>query len=395
MTIGALIDIGSASVLVSYVASKPGEPVPLIVWSHREHLPLRENADREQLAKNLSTAFINASLLLETTGRQVLDQAIPGHPRPAFLSVTVAAPWSYTVTKTITYQADEPFAIDRDLISELQRTAESKIMHELKEHEVVAELGLEITAKATIALVGNGYHLDEARGQTAKNLSLARSNALIHGYLATAISQAHEKLLPEATSHVSSFMLGYYLTTRGLYPERSEYCLVDITYEATEIGVVRDGVLQYCTHMPYGAFSLARDISAATQIPLVEAYSLLGNEAYQATEKTQGNLNNLYQAYEVKVTELLGETGDALSIPKTIILHSNSETEGFFSERLKAAASTATHSTHQVITVSRDIINRFYTPEATKDLYTRHDTALLISAQFFHTTHEESNIEWQ
>ncbi len=395
MTIGALIDIGSASVLVSYVASRPSDAVPLIIWSHREHIPLRETADLEQLAKNLSTAFMNASLLLETTGRQVLDQALPGHPRPSYLHVTVAAPWSYTVTKTITYEADEPFAIDRELITELQRTAESKIMHELKEHEVVAELGLTLTAKSTIALIGNGYHIDAPRGQMASNLSLARSNALIHGYLATAINEAHEKLLPATTIHTASFMLAYYLTARALYPERTEYCLIDITYEATEIGVVRDGALQYCTHVPYGAFSLARDLSNATKTPLTEAYGLLGNDSYLPDEKTQAHLTELYQAYEAKVSELLSETGDTLAIPKTILLHSNTETEGFFAERVQRGASVTTRSTHHVITVSKDIIDRFYTTESTKDLFTRHDTALLISAQFFHTTHQESDIEWQ
>ena len=395
MTIGALIDIGSASVLVSYVASRPGDAIPIIVWSHREHVPLRDTTDIQQLAKNLSTAFVNASLLLETTGRQVLKQAIPNHPRPSYVHVTVAAPWSYTVTKTITYRGDESFVISKNLISELVETAEQKILRELKEHEVLAELGLTITAKSTIALTANGYRITGPRGQKASDLALARTNSLVHGYLVTAIGECHEKLLPKTNLHTSSFMLAYYLTTRALYPERTEYCLIDITSEATEIGLVRDGVLQYCTHLSYGAFSLAREISTATKIPLAEAYSQLGNEAYQSNEQTASQIEALYHAYEARVGELLHETGDALSIPKTIILHSNIETENFFSERIKEGAHLATRSAHHVIPVSNDIISRYYTPSSAKDLFTRHDSALLISAQFFHTTHNESDIAWQ
>ncbi len=395
MTIGALIDIGSASVLVSYVASRPGEAVPIIIWSHREHVPLRETTDIEQQAKNLSTAFVNASLLLETTGRQVLNQAFPNQPRPSYLLVTIAAPWSYTVTKTISYQADETFTIDHTLIQELVHTAEQKIVHELKEHEVLKELGLTITAKSTIALIGNGYRINAPRGQKATKLSLARTNSLIHGYLATAINECHAKLLPKTDLHTSSFMLAYYLTARALYPELTEYCLIDITYEATEIGLVRDGILQYCTHLPYGAFSFARDLGTVTKMPLAEAYSLLGNEAYQPDEQTAAQLETSCRTYETKVSELLHETGDALSIPKTILLHSNLETEAFFAERVKEGAHLATRSTHHVIPISKDIIKQFYTPASAKDLSIRHDSALLISAQFFHTTHDQSDIAWQ
>jgi hypothetical protein len=394
-TLGVVIDIGSASVLVALVSSDATKPSPDIIWSHREHLSLRTAAGPEQNAKNIMTALMNAALQLDTVGRKVLDQALPGHGEPRQLWVSVAAPWSYTVSKTIAYTADEPFKVTTDLVSELERSAEQKIELELKEDEVAASLGLTVVLRTTMAILGNGYNLGMPGGQSASALSLSRASAVVQSYLRAAITDVRDKILPRANSKVHSFMLAYFHVARELYPTSSEYCLVDITYEATEIGVVRDGVLQYCTHTPYGAFSLARDIASKSGSGLEESYGRLTNDLF-----TQGTSDETIAAevatdYETRLASLFHETGDTLTIPKTIILHANLDTEAYFAQRLTAASTMVTRSTHHVIPVSAALLKAYYNEEAVRDITTRHDTAMLISAQFFHTGRTLSNYDWQ
>jgi hypothetical protein len=393
-TIGALIDVGSASVLVALVASRASEPSPHVIWSHREHIALRSDNDLEQLAKNVIAAFLNATLELDTTGRKVLAQTMADAPSPSFLTVTVAAPWSYTVTKTVSFTDDTPFTIDKALIRELERTTEQKITEELKETDLVNNLGLTVVTKGTVALTANGYPISATAGQQATSLTLARTSAIIQKYLSDAINECHEKMWRSTTLHRTSFMFAYFMATRSLFPTLTEYCLVDVTYEATEIGVVRDGVLQYCTHTPYGAFSIARDVAQLSKTPLAEAYGRL-TAADLVTAESNAAVSELYREYEKRLSELFMETGDTLSIPKTIILHSNLDTEAFFSERLKAAAAMATHGSHHIIPVSKEIVRKFYGEIETRELTTRHDTALLVSAQFFHTHRESENFIWQ
>jgi hypothetical protein len=394
LTVGALIDVGSASVLVAIIASTMDQMVPTLVWSHREHIALRNNNDLEQLAKNVIAAFLSATMSLDTTGRQVLAQALPKAPLPSYLFVTVAAPWSYTVSKTITYSNDSPFTINDTLLRELERSTEQKIALELKETDLVSNLGLAIVTKSTSAMTANGYPIRVVNGQLANTVSLARTNAIIQKYLGDAISECHEKMWGNTTLHRTSFMFAYFSAAATLYTDLSEYCLVDVTYEATEMGVVRDGVLQYCTHMPYGAFSLARDVAKAINAPFGESYGRLVASDLVTADKNE-SVTALYRHYESSLTSLFNETGDALSIPKTIILHANVDTESFFSERLKNAAASATGSTHRIIAISKDIVDSFYSTEAIKkELATRHETALLVSAQFFHTNRDNATIEW-
>lgn len=393
-TIGVIVDIGSASVLVAFVASTENTPSPLIIWSHREHLSLRSAAGPEQHAKNIMTALMNAALELDTVGRKVLDQALPGHSEPRHMSVSIAAPWSYTVSKTIAYNADEPFKVTPDLIHEIEGAAEQKIQLELKEDEVAASLGLTVVVRTTMAILGNGYNLNVPHGQIAKTLSLSRASVVVQSYLTAAVADLREKILPRSNARLHSFMVAFFHVTRELYPSMSEYCLIDITYEATEIGVVRDGVLQYCTHTPYGAFSLARDIAEKSGATLEESYGRLTSDLFMAPNNSEV-VDSIAAAYETRLASLFHETGDTLTIPKTIVLHANLETEGYFAERLAAAAATVTRSTHHVIPVSQALLKAYYNEDGVRDIKTRHDTAMLISAQFFHTARAATNYSWQ
>jgi len=392
--VGVLVDIGSASVLVSYIASYPAVAKPVIIWSHREHVPLRSDGDIEQLTKNVSAALMSACLLLESTGRQVLMQALPKAPRPSYVSVTVAAPWSYTITKTISYRSEELFALSSEIFDQLNQTAERTITQELKEYEVIEQLGLATATKATLALHGNGYPITSATGQAAHSASVTHATILLREHLSKTLTETRNKLFPRAKVHFSSFMLGYYLVVRDLYPALTECCLVDVTYEATEIGIVRDGVLQYCTHTQYGSYSLARDLAEAHHISPSEATGYFSSPEHMAEDSSATSNFDHQNHYEQKIKDILRETGDTLAIPKKIILHSTSPNEQYFSDRLTKAASAVTLGSHHCIPITQEIMQRQYSNDEIRELTTRHDTALFISALFFHTHRESKYLEW-
>jgi Tfp pilus assembly PilM family ATPase len=115
---------------------------------------------------------------------------------------------------------------------------------------------------------------------------------------------------------------------RDIFKNAFDSCLVNITYEATEIGIVRDGTLQYATHTPFGSFSLAREIADITSVPLLEAFQSLHNETPYAfmqnlPESQKAEVEKVIEAYTARVADLFHETGDDLSIPKQIFLHAD------------------------------------------------------------------------
>ncbi|MCA9358644.1 hypothetical protein KC926_00370 [Candidatus Kaiserbacteria bacterium] len=396
---GVVIDIGSGSVLVSIIHSDNSLPHPTIVWSHREHAPLKNIDSLEQSSKAVITALVNASMILEAEGRKVLHEYDHG-AKLTDMQCSISAPWSYTVTKNINYKQDGLFSVTEDLIEDLTITAQDKINAELKETSNLSELGLSLVAKGTMDLLVNGYHINNPVKGKAKELSVVLTNAVAHDYLVNAVDELRDKLFPNVESKKISFILMLHSVTKELLNQAYDVCLVDVTYEATEIGIVRDGSLQYSTHASFGSFSIAREISAITGVPLHEALGYLHTEKpysfMQKLNKAQHDeVEAVFESYTQKITNLFHETGDELSIPKKISLHSDLDSETLFLDLIEKAARRCLKSDPSVTTISKEIIKQTYT-ESTKEskIKTPTDTALLLSAQFFHKHNKSQSFQY-
>lgn len=204
------------------------------------------------------------------------------------------------------------------------------------------------------------------------------------------IMEVHQKLFPRAEVSAISFILMLYCTIRSLYPHTDDVCLVDVTDEATEIGIVRDGSLTYSTHIPFGMFSLAREISAVSGVPLHEALGYLraaNTEGVKANlpQSTHSDLDQIFKAYVDKLAGLLNETGDSLSIPKRIFLHVEASFSPLFSFLVTRASKFATKIDHSVISLSTEITSKEHFNLLRKQIGDyAFDTALLLNAEFFH-----------
>ncbi|MBC7564713.1 hypothetical protein H7100_00560, partial [Candidatus Saccharibacteria bacterium] len=212
-------------------------------------------------------------------------------------------------------------------------------------------------------------------------------------YLTDAITDIHIKVLPHTTIERFSFMLMFHCIIRDLHHNSTEYCLVDITDEATEIGIVRGGILRYCTHAPVGISTIARELALGLTLPIDEAYAFLREPYYShaLTELSSEKLDivqNILEKYRQTITELFHETGDTLSIPKVLFLHGGFHTEIFFSEQIALAAKAATQATHNIHAVSTELLTERYTSEQKQSIVDGNlDTAVLVAAAFFHKQH--------
>lgn len=387
---GVVVDVGSGSVLASIIESNKIKTYPKVIWSRREYIPSRQIDSLNRTAKNIMTALISVLMSLDSEGRKSLREINP-KAKISELQFTIAAPWSYTVTKNISYNNEKEFDVDRDILSELLKTAEKKVFEELKENEKIHKLGLVLVSRITADVVANGYSIEATGTQKAKTLKLVELNAITQEVIVEEIKEVQNKMFQGTKLQQYSFMMAFYYTILDLYPEVTEFCLVDVTYEATEIGVVRDGVLQYCTHIPHGIISLAREISVILSVTIEESYSYFKDTNFDIilekhSDAQKKDVLAVFTAYENKLISLFKETGDTLSIPKGIFLHSDLNIASFLKKKITDSANNATKSSHVVYNVTGDLLTKHYKGDEQTLLKSKNqDTAMLISAQFFHT----------
>lgn len=392
--VGVVIDIGSGSVLVAIVVSKADNKKPTIVWSHREQAPLRNIESLEQSAKSVMTSLINALLMFDGEGRRALRD-FNKHTSIEEVQCCICAPWTYTVTKTINYNQDEPFEITKALIENLVESAEKSTEAELLENEAASELGLTVVTKSTLDTRANGYRVMSPIGDKATELAIAHVSVVTQDYLIEHLKDVQHKIFADKPFHKLSYMLALYSVTDELFTGVNDYCLVDITYEATEIGIVRDSILTYTTHTPFGSFSLAREISQITSLPLLQSFqslhtveSLEFTDTLPAAQKAEVEV--VLDAYTKRLADLLVETGDDLSIPRRIYLHTDVETEKIFTNLLEKAAVSVLKNPPTIKPLSSLIRNMVEVskPEVNSD------TAMLVAAKFFHTQNVRRHFEY-
>ncbi len=392
--IGVIIDVGSGSVLVAIVVSNSSKKKPVVVWSHREQAPLRTIDSMDQSAKSVMTSLINALLRFDGDGRRALRD-YNKHTNVDEVQCCICAPWAYTVTKTITYTQDKPFEITKALLESLVESAEKSTRTELADNEAVSELGLTIVTRSTLDTLANGYRVKNPTQREATELSVSHVSVVTQEYLVEHLNDLRHKIFSDKPLHKLSYMLALYSVADELFGDGGDFSLIDVTYEATEIGVVRDGILTYSTHIPFGSFSLAREISHITSLPLLQSFQSLHEEnplSFMETlpQSQKNEIEIVFEAYTNRLVSLFAETGDELSIPKKIYLHSDKETESLFSSLITKAAAASIRSAPNLKPLSSLLTDLVEVENRENNT----DTAMLVAAKFFHTQNIKRRFEY-
>jgi hypothetical protein len=386
---GIIIDIGSGSVLAAIVHSQAHTQHPTIVWAHRDHVALKNIDSIEQCVKAVMSALMSACMKLDGEGRQVLSDYAPG-AKLTYTQASISAPWSYTVTKKIDLTHQEPFEITNHFLEEMVDSAQAQVEEELNMQLSAINSNLTVITRTTMDLLCNGYRVSHPTGQKTKHISLTQAIVVAQSYVTEGLAEVQQKLFPAAPLQSLSFILMLYCMIRSLYPNTDDVCLVDITDEASELGVIRDGSLTYSTHTPFGLFSLAREMAEVSKVPLHEALSYLrapdlAGVKTRLPAETHDEISFIFKAYTERLSSLLNETGDSLSIPKKVFLHVEDRYGDLFNSLLAEAAKSATKIDHTVTSIASDVLpSQHYREQKSRigDYIT--DTALLLHAEFFH-----------
>ena len=348
----ALIDIGSGSVSVSVVYSNIDTNDFEIIWSHRENILLKQIHNSEGTTKHIMTAYMNAVLTLGKEGLQTL-YTFDNKAVIKTLQVSVSAPWSYTISKRATIVKEDLFVITPSLIHELTTAAEEKITDELLENEITEALDLQTVNRSVAKILANGYELGSVSKQKAKSLELRLLSVVIQKHLKKTILESRDAVLPKAEVKIFSFVNMIYYVLCAIRPEMQEYCIVNQTFEATEIGIVRDGVLTYSTHTPFGIVTYARNIANVLGITTEEVFGLLESgqllpRIEKLTKEKKVLCQEIDNQYKQLLCELLAETGDGFTIPKSIFLQTSPKMFDYFKTTIDSATEQASGFKHIV-----------------------------------------------
>lgn len=360
-TYALIYEVGSGSVLLSIIESDPTNHTPTIVWSHREYITTNQTPDLERTAKKLGAALMNVGMLCNSEGMQAL-QSHNAHARITHCLATLTAPWSYTINKTVHYKGEGvgEFTIDLALIQELATEAAEHTQEELAKHEHLAQ-DLHIINHRIVSVMANGYEVTELLDKTAQHLTMSHISSLGQAHMTQIINEVHSKTLPKLPLDLHSFMMVLFYVVRGVFPNQSDYCILDVTNEAVELGVVRDKNLTYCSHINGGTNTIAQTINQLTELPHETVMTYLKTPDIEARQShipdtKQPLVDKVLLQFQKDLHGLFYEPGDVLITPRTVYLHCDPLLEDFYIEQVQTAICRPLQSTCAVRVITNHTV---------------------------------------
>ncbi|MCD5381792.1 MAG: hypothetical protein LR017_00570 [Candidatus Pacebacteria bacterium] len=387
-TYGVVIDIGSGSVGVGVVASREGAAVPQLLFTHREYLRTTGaiSKNRDVRMRKLREALFAALLVLNGDGLAAL-RAHAKHATIEKVLVTCSSPWSHTISRSISYDHEERDRITKGLIADLIASAEDEIANTLEESAIIEKLGLHVVERNTVDVRVNGYLVKDPVGLKGTTIDLSHITGLIPGAMLETIDEMHDKTFVNASISVHTYMLVAYCVMRDLFSEMPSFCIVDITSESTEIGIVEVGVLRETSHVPTGSHTLVRAVQEQTKGTHDDAVSLLRSHAEGTLAPS--NMSVIKKALAT-YTESVGTVFDSLQksrrIPLTMIVTADPELETLFSTLLPTTMESRSKSTYTALELRAALLQETAQTQ-------NPDIFIALSSRFFHKLHGCGDLE--
>ncbi|NCN52531.1 hypothetical protein GW943_01845 [Candidatus Parcubacteria bacterium] len=379
-TYAACLDIGSGSVGIAIIASNPAASAPEIVFSDRVPMRLTQNRDGKTLLHALKEALMTVVSRIDTAGLSALHKTHP-HARITTLQVTSSAPWAYTVKRTVRLEHDEPTKITKELFTELQEKANKESEKSVNENDVARMYELRVVEHATVYTKINDYIVVNPVGKMGTSFELVQMIQLIPEPVIDLVEHIQSRIFPHARIKIHTYVCSLYSVVRDLAPNVHNATFIDVSAEATEIGVMEDGILGTVMHIPTGYNSLIRNQSAKKHVPAAHATSSLRAFTDGTLEESdRGAVTACISEYQKTLIAALKVLAQSGHIPPHIVLTSSTGIDTLLQESVVAAVGAITPIPATLIDLTA-----LYGEQAHTGPHM--DTFLQVTTRFFHKVH--------
>jgi hypothetical protein len=242
----ALIDIGSASVGGAY-ARFSKKSVPEIHYTARVSI---EPAAGEEAERAMERALTELCEQMVIEGGPALQRSA-GESHIQTVLVTVAAPWQETKVGVKTIETGKVFTFSHSMMSEA-----------IREFADVPK-GRKATDTSIIATLLNGYETQKPFGKHVKRADLVTLSSTIDEAVADTVMQTVRKAFHTHHIEMRAFLPACYTTIRDLYPHEKDFFILDVSGEATDIALIKQGLMVDAHTFPQGINAITRAAHSA------------------------------------------------------------------------------------------------------------------------------------
>lgn len=314
---GLLIDIGSGSVGMAIVRSDENKSAPEIIWQRREYANIASNEEGGS-----SRSIMSLLKNLTKKAQEVLQTAPESSKMDpvAETQITLSAPWAHAVSRPVVYKQPEAFVITPELLAKLGHLASEEDKQNLTNLRPELSTELDITDSYISNLNAEGYPIDQIDGQLTPSINFLQTTTVADRSMLETARKIQSDIFFNVPNRNTSSLLGLMAAIKKVHPLATDFCLLDITDHTTQLGIVRQGSLEYCNHNHYGSASIAKEIARLNNRPFQEVYQDLIR--FISAGKKNDNPSVL-DKYTKQLFELFPIAKNNVFTPKTVYFLAN------------------------------------------------------------------------
>jgi len=272
--LSVVCDVGSASVGVAFVLFSQNRK-PKILSSVRVPIAI-QNAPEHELEPAISR-YIEDAFTLIVKQKLIGEGSKKISQKVDHVFVFFSSPWYVSKTRTVLLQKDKPFLLKKESIEALVVEEEQKFQKDVLDgkYEHVSRSDTSPIERELVRVKLNGYETVNPYMKEASNVELTLFMSLaLRSVLGTVRNLAQKHFhTDEVFSH--TFPLASFGAVRSMFPHESNFTLIDLAGEMTDITVVRSSVIMGSESFSVGRNSLVRSIANLFGIPSEIALSFL------------------------------------------------------------------------------------------------------------------------
>lgn len=270
----ALIDVRSGSVGVGIIESNKKYSTPTLIYSKRVPIRTPDADDKKTSLGALKNALLQAHTYIAKEGKQTLAKHTPGTEIKTLLAVC-SSPWSHTISKETSFTREEPFEMTAKLHKELGKETKNATADEITKLETVQGFKFQATERVTIGARVNDYPVVNPIGLRGKSLRFVHVTNFVPQPISRILEEIQRETFPDADMRTYTYLFAAYCAMQSIRAETGSYWFVDVTGEATEIGIIEDGALVGSAFAAHGHETLVRNICNAQNAPREDAVTQL------------------------------------------------------------------------------------------------------------------------
>ena len=372
--ISLMVDIGNGSIAGAFVLFKK-DVIPELLFSIRLPFVVAENPTSENLTVGMY-ALLNE--MLETIMKRGFSHKyFQTHKKKLYgVLVTFSSPWFVSKTKHLHMEQDRTFIITKPFLEDVMKK-EEKVF----ETELADKLGpnidpYETIEKSLIHTKINGYTLDDSIDRKTKVFDAFVHLSIIHRSIADKVASLilkHTHISKERIL-MHTFPIVSFSTIRDLFMEVSDFIIMDITGEVTDMTLVKDNVIAQTISFPSGRNFIIRQIAKAfSTSPEVAESTLHIHMLKKSGDLVYNRLAEIFNSMEQEWSGYLEKTIQELSLefalPSKVYLTSDGDVAQIFMDFLKLPKEDSTsvfRKNINVTLINHNILSDLYKSDGVK-----------------------------